>query len=728
MEVASTVPAAPASLYVGDLHPDITDGQLFDAFSEFKSLASVRVCRDSSSGKSLRYGYVNFIAPLDAIHAIEMKNHTVLNGKTIRVMWSHRDANARKSGVGNVFVKNICDSIDSMKLQEMFAKFGDISSCKVVTTEDGKSKGYGFVQFVSEDSANVAIEKLNGETVGGKQIYVGKFLRKSDRDLTNPDIKYTNLYIKNFDSDITEEVLQEKFSQFGNVISLVVIKNENGASKGFGFVNFDNPDDAKQAMEVMNGSQLGSKSLYVARAQKKAEREQILRRVFEEKRKEKILKCMGSNVYIKNIKDDVNDEELRELFSQCGSITSTKLMRDDKGISKGFGFVCYCTPDEAIKAVSTFHGYMFHQKPLYVAIAQRKEARQAQLQLQHAQHIAGLAVPSTTVLPGGYPPLYYTASGAVSQIPTQQGLIYQPLGVNPGWKGNGFAPAPRIAFQPSPVPLIPNVRHKRQNRGRMNGHAFPQNGESKSVVASEKSTNQQKAGQVKYAPNRWREVNKASGASSPSLSSDETGSPGSKTLSSMLAAATPQKQKQILGERLYPLVHKHRPDLVAKITGMLLEMDNSELLLLLESPESLAAKVKEAVQVLLLSKTNNPNEDGFCPGYLTSENHERDIAFNYARGDTVKDVKEIPENPITSANKGRSTIILKAPVVNYYLPHHLIPPPLLHCLPWRLHLSLNSTSPPFVVIGTPSFPNGLQLHSHTTMQKSTSPPFIDSFA
>lgn len=65
MAVPPTVPAAPASLYVGDLHPDITDGLLFDAFSEFKSLASVRICRDSSSGRSLCYGYVNFISPQD---------------------------------------------------------------------------------------------------------------------------------------------------------------------------------------------------------------------------------------------------------------------------------------------------------------------------------------------------------------------------------------------------------------------------------------------------------------------------------------------------------------------------------------------------------------------------------------------------------------------------------------------------------------------------------------
>ena len=60
---------------------------------------------------------------------------------------------------------------------------------------------------------------------------------------------------------------------------------------------------------------------------------------------------------------------------------------------------------------------------------------------------------------------------------------------------------------------------------------------------------------------------------------------------SMLAAAPPQEQKQMLGERLFPLIQHMYPDLSGKITGMLLEIDNSELLHMLESRESLKAKV-----------------------------------------------------------------------------------------------------------------------------------------
>ncbi|KAF4527811.1 hypothetical protein B566_EDAN016435 [Ephemera danica] len=66
---------------------------------------------------------------------------------------------------------------------------------------------------------------------------------------------------------------------------------------------------------------------------------------------------------------------------------------------------------------------------------------------------------------------------------------------------------------------------------------------------------------------------------------------------SVLAAVPPMEQKQMLGERLFPLIQRMYPELVGKITGMLLEMDNCELLSLLEDHESFKAKVEEAVAV-----------------------------------------------------------------------------------------------------------------------------------
>merc|ERR1719217_151943 len=67
---------------------------------------------------------------------------------------------------------------------------------------------------------------------------------------------------------------------------------------------------------------------------------------------------------------------------------------------------------------------------------------------------------------------------------------------------------------------------------------------------------------------------------------------------STLAAAPPQVQKQMIGEKLYPLIAKIEPQMAGKVTGMMLEMDNSELLMLIESEQQLRFKVTEAIQVL----------------------------------------------------------------------------------------------------------------------------------
>mmetsp|Transcript_42384 Transcript_42384/g.92347 ORF Transcript_42384/g.92347 Transcript_42384/m.92347 type:complete len:151 (+) Transcript_42384:2-454(+) len=79
--------------------------------------------------------------------------------------------------------------------------------------------------------------------------------------------------------------------------------------------------------------------------------------------------------------------------------------------------------------------------------------------------------------------------------------------------------------------------------------------------------------------------------------------PGGAGLSAAtLAAAPPTVQKQMIGEKLFPAICKIQPELAGKITGMMLEMDNSELLILLESEQQLKNKVDEALRVLEQSK------------------------------------------------------------------------------------------------------------------------------
>ncbi|KAJ7540572.1 hypothetical protein O6H91_10G022100 [Diphasiastrum complanatum] len=620
--VAVGLGAAAASLYVGDLDPDVTEAQLYELFSQMGPVASIRVCRDALSRRSLGYAYVNYNVAVDenaAVHAMDALNYAPVNGKPIRIMWSHRDPSARKSGVGNVFIKNLDESIDNKALYDTFIAFGNILSCKVAM-QDGKSKGYGFVHFDTDEAANLAIEKVNGMLLEGKKVYVGKFLRKSERSENGAGTKFTNLFVKNLDQDITEETLREKFLVFGKITNLVIMKDDNDNSKGFGFINFEDSDDAKKAVDAMNGSQLGSKTVYVGRAQKKAEREQILKRQFEEKRLERLQKYQGVNLYVKNLDDAVDDDLLRKEFSAFGTITSAKVMRDEKGISKGFGFVCFTTSEESSKALVQSNGCMLHGKPIYVSLAQRKEVRRAQLEQQYAQRVSGLIGHPGAAVPAAYPPLYFAAPPPmVPQVSQRQGIVYQAVGIRPGWRAGPAPPTGRPSFQPMPVyaGVLNAQRPQRQPRNRLTVHVQPVQhhvNHQHQLVHYNQQRGPRQA--VKHLANgKPRELISAPIASSqpqliqtplalvpaPATSGMATPPPvvpSGVDMLSMLAAASPQQQKQMLGERLFPLVQSHQYELAGKITGMLLEMDNSELLLLLESPDALALKVDEAVQVL----------------------------------------------------------------------------------------------------------------------------------
>jgi len=222
-----------------------------------------------------------------------------------------------------------------------------------------------------------AIQAINGKTLEGKVVHVYEFQTKKQRGASNVP-KFTNVFIKNLNLKVTEKDLREKFNQFGNITSLVIMQSKK-VNKSFGFINYKTPEEAQKAVENLNDVEFMGEKLYVSKAQKKTERLNELRKQFEQRK----LKYQDSNLYIKNLDDKIDDKKLYELFSQYGNIISSKVMKDENNLSKGFGFVCFSTSEEAQKAFAE-NGRIHFTKPLYVALAQRKEIRTAQLQAQYA--------------------------------------------------------------------------------------------------------------------------------------------------------------------------------------------------------------------------------------------------------------------------------------------------------------------------------------------------------
>ncbi|XP_040597926.1 polyadenylate-binding protein 1-like [Mesocricetus auratus] len=606
-------PSAPgcpmASLYVGDLHPDVTEAMLYEKFSSAGPILSIRVYRDVITRRSLGYASVNFEQPADAERALDTMNFDVIKGQPVRIMWSQRDPSLRRSGVGNVFIKNLNKTIDNKALYDTFSAFGNILSCKVVCDENG-SKGHGFVHFETEEAAERAIEKMNGMLLNDRKVFVGRFKSRKEREteLGARAKEFTNVYIKNFGDSMDDETLNDLFGRFGQVLSVKVMTDEGGKSKGFGFVSFERHEDAQRAVDEMNGKELNGKHIYVGRAQKKVDRHTELKRKFEQVTQDRSIRYQGINLYVKNLDDGIDEERLQKEFSPFGTITSTKVMMEG-GRSKGFGFVCFSSPEEATKAVSEMNGRIVATKPLYVALAQRKEERQAHLTNQYMQRLAGVrAVPNPVISPYQHAPSGYPVAAVQQTQNCAPGCPSQMTQPRPSarWTAQGARPhsfpnvpgaihpaAPRSSFStvrpgPSHIPQVVPA-HRIPNTS---AHTA---GQRPAAAASAPATPVRSVPQYKYTTgvrNPQRHLN-AQLVQEPAVRVQ-----GQEPWTASMLVTAPQEQKQMLGERLFPLIQAMHPTLAGKITGMLLEIDNLESLSMLESPEFLRSKADEAVALL----------------------------------------------------------------------------------------------------------------------------------
>ncbi|XP_077370030.1 embryonic polyadenylate-binding protein-like isoform X1 [Festucalex cinctus] len=613
----SSGPTYPlASLYVGDLHPDVTEALLYQKFSPAGPIMSIRVCRDIITRRSLGYAYINFQQPADAECALDTMNYDVLKGRPIRIMWSQRDPGLRKSGVGNIFIKNMDDTIDNKALYDTFSAFGNILSCKVVCDERG-SKGYGFVHFETQEAANRAIKTMNGMLLNDRKVFVGHFKSRKDREqeFGSKAMKFTNVYIKNFGEDYTDDNLKDVFSAYGKTLSVRVMRDERGCSRGFGFVNYANHEDAQKAVDEMNGKEVNGKFLYVGRAQKRLERQGELKRRFDQIKQDRIQRYQGVNLYVKNLDDSIDDQRLRKEFSPYGTITSAKVMTDGSQ-SKGFGFVCFSSPEEATKAVTEMNGRIIATKPLYVALAQRREERKAILTNKYMQRLATLRSINSPLIDSYHQTSYYMT---MPQASTRTFYEHSPAGSNmrpaPRWTGQpprvhgpyssqyvgGSAPRPgstaiaTVRQASTQAPRISSSTQKTSNIGTQTacGRAsLPGVSRSGQFKYSAAVRNPQPVLSVPASMTRLQAV------PAPVMEHPVHVKGLEPLTTSMLAAAPLVDQKQLFGERLYPLIHGLHPNLAGKITGMLLEIDNSELLRMLESPELLHSKVDEAIAVL----------------------------------------------------------------------------------------------------------------------------------
>jgi RNA recognition motif-containing protein len=82
-----------------------------------------------------------------------------------------------------------------------------------------------------------------------------------------------NIYIGNLSQEVTEDDLREAFESFGNITSVKVIKDRfSGESRGFGFVEMPDKQEATSAMESLNGADLKGKKIMVSEAKPRSDK------------------------------------------------------------------------------------------------------------------------------------------------------------------------------------------------------------------------------------------------------------------------------------------------------------------------------------------------------------------------------------------------------------------------------------------------------------------------
>lgn len=548
---------------------------LYNMFNSVAPVQSCRVCRHAITRQSLGYAYVNFHTPEDAERVLDTMNYCELNGVPCRIMPSQRDPTDRRSGEGNVFIKNLPLDFQSKDLHDLFSMYGDVLSCKVPLTPDRTAnRGYGFGQFSDAAHAQKAIEELNGRDVNGSVVVVTKYIRRQDRESKR---EWTNLYVKNVPKEFTEEQLTGLFTAFGPVTSTHFATDAEGKFRGFGFVNMENHEDAVKAMEGLNGKMMKhkieiaesespiekEKALFVCRAMKKDERERHLRVTYEKKRVENIRMFQGRNVYVRNLDEDMTDEQLRETFASYGEIDRATIKRDKDRRSRNFGFVLFMKPEDAAQAVADCQQSpkMVKGKPLYVALWQPREVRQQAIQSMQTQR------------------MMFQPSMLPNQAQQQQMMMMQQRGF------------PQMGGFQRGVPSA--ARGGKSHRG--GGRGGGRGGRGGAAARPGRDYPQGGFPQQQYPMPQMMQQQQPQVQQQQQPQAD---------LRTTLSQMSKENSRQYIGEQLFTRIHQEHADFAPKITGMLLEgVGMDELINTLENPSELQKRISEALQVLQESST-----------------------------------------------------------------------------------------------------------------------------
>ncbi|NXR71311.1 NUCL protein, partial [Pycnonotus jocosus] len=244
------------TLFLKNLPYRITEDEIKEVF---ENAMEVRIVMNKD-GSSKGMAYVEFKTEAEANKALEEKQGTEIEGRAVVIDFTGEKSQQehQKGESKTLIVNNLSYAATEESLQEVFKK---ASSIKVPQNNQGRPKGYAFVDFATAEDAREALNSCNNTEIEGRTIRLEFSSPSWQKGNTNArgggggfNQQSKTLFVRGLSEDTTEETLRESFE--GSISARIVTDRDTGSSKGFGFVDFSSAEDAKAAKEAMEDGEI----------------------------------------------------------------------------------------------------------------------------------------------------------------------------------------------------------------------------------------------------------------------------------------------------------------------------------------------------------------------------------------------------------------------------------------------------------------------------------------
>ncbi|XP_016964117.1 RNA-binding protein 39 [Drosophila biarmipes] len=197
------------------------------------------------------------------------RRRSPLNGATDRTPPTELSPEERDART--VFCIQLSQRVRARDLEEFFSSVGKVRDVRLITCNKTKRfKGIAYIEFEDPESVALALG-LSGQRLLGVPIMVQHTQAEKNR-LQNATPAFQpkshtgpmRLYVGSLHFNITEDMLRGIFEPFGKIDAIqLIMDTETGRSKGYGFITYHNADDAKKALEQLNGFELAGRLMKV---------------------------------------------------------------------------------------------------------------------------------------------------------------------------------------------------------------------------------------------------------------------------------------------------------------------------------------------------------------------------------------------------------------------------------------------------------------------------------